>query len=136
MKKYKIIFAFLLCITFLFIYLQWGRDMELCHTNSERSENWYSEDITIVANKIYIQDKQKFAESVIQKCVENTWKEIRFSYDLGGYPNELNIDVYMNNYAYEYIKIPNFRIKYIQKNTLNNNYNIKDNPDAFTLKIE
>lgn len=135
MKKFKIIVIFLLCIIFLCFYLQWGRDIELCQTNTERAENWYCEDISIIANRLYIHDKQKFAEMVLERCIDNTWKEIRFSYDLAGYPNELYIDVYMNNYTYNHMKIPSFRIAYTQEDTLKI-YNIKDNPDKFTLKIE
>lgn len=135
MKKYSIRII-IICIFFGIIsfsfYLQWGQEMEICNTTSETANNYYSLDITIIAHRLYIRDKEKFAESAIQKCVENSWKDIRFSYDLSGYPNELNIDVYMSNCAYHSHKMA-FTIVYSQDN--NFEYNIKDNPDKFTIKL-
>lgn len=135
-KEIKKFIIIILCMIIYIAYLQWGRDMEICNTVSESFENGYCEDITIIANKLFIKDKEQFAESVIQKCIDNTWKEIRFSYDLAGYPQELSINVYMNNYAYKYSKRLGFRITYSQKNMLDDNFNIKDNPEKFSIKIE
>lgn len=137
MRKHSIsIFCIFLGIIILFFYFQWGQEMEICNSTSETAENYYSLNITIVANKIYIADKQEFAELVIQKCVTNNWNEMRFSYDLSGYPNELCADVYMNNYAYEHGRKANFRIIYSQDSKYHYKYNIKDNPDKFAITIE
>lgn len=110
--------------------------MEIFNTRPETSKNAYFEDVTLIANKLYIYDKYEFAESVIQKCIDNSWKEVRFSYDIAGYPNELCIDVYMNDYAFEHRQNVSFRITYCQDSRFNYKYNIKDNPEKFTITIE
>lgn len=136
-KIFKIIF--IVGITFIIItaiYLQWGRDMEICNTRPKTSKNAYFEKITLIANKLYIHDKYEFAETVIQKCVDNAWKEVRFSYDIAGYPNELCIDVYINNYAFEHRQTASFRITYSQASKFNYKYDIKDNPEKFTITID
>lgn len=130
-----IILGFLISIIFL-IYLQWGRDIEICNTRPETSSNAYFENVTLIANKLYIHDKYEFAESVIQKCVDNSRKEVIFSYDIVGYPNKLCIDVYMNNYAFDHRQNASFRITYSQDSKFNYKYNIKDNPEKFTITIE
>lgn len=135
MKKYYIIISFLLGIIIFFIYLQYGQNMEICNSTSETFKNGYCEDITVIANKLYIKDKQKFAKLVIQKCIDNSWDEIRFSYDLNGYPNELSIDVYTNMYKFTYRKKVSFKIVYSQDAEYNFKYNIKDNPEKFTIQI-
>lgn len=137
MKKIVIttILGFFVSI-FILIYLQWGRDMEICNTRPETSKNAYFEEVTLIANKLYIHDKYEFAETVIQKCVDNSWKEVRFSYDIAGYPNELCIYVYMNNYAFEHRQTASFRITYSQDSKFNYKYNIKDNPEKFTIMID
>lgn len=134
MKKI-IITTILSFLTLTIIYLQWGRDMEICNTRPETSKNAYFEDVTLIANKLYIFDKYDFAESVIQKCVDNSWKEVRFSYDIAGYPNELCIDVYINSYDFEHRENA-FRITYSQDSKFKYKYNIKDNPEKFTITIE
>ena len=63
MKKI-IITTILSFLTLTIIYLQWGRDMEICNTRPETSKNAYFEDVTLIANKLYIFDKYDFAESV------------------------------------------------------------------------
>lgn len=137
MKKIFITTILSLLISIIFLtYLQWGRDMKICNTRPETSQNAYFEDVTLIANKLYIHDKYEFAESVIQKCIDNSWKEVRFSYDIAGYPNELCIDVYMNNYAFEHRQDVSFRITYSQDSKFNYKYNIKDNPEKFTITIE
>lgn len=125
-----------LILVFSLIYLQWGRDMEICNTRPETSQNAYFEDVTIIANKLYIHDRYEFAESVIQKCIDNTWQEVKFSYDIAGYPNKLYIVVYMNDYAFEHRQNASFRITYSQDSKFNYKYNIKDNPEKFTITIE
>ena len=38
---------------------------------------------------------------MIQKCIKNSFKEFRFSYDLNGYPEEINMSVYINEIAWK-----------------------------------
>lgn len=51
--------------------------------------------LTVVANSEQIRDKEAFAREVIKMCMENSFRSLRFSTDIGGWPEELEIDVYL-----------------------------------------
>lgn len=114
------------------MYLQWGRDVQVYNSHIGENENYCSEDIMIIANKIWIIDKEKFAHDMVQKSIENSFKEVKFSYDLQQ-PNELGITVYINKMSY-WLRKPDFTIQFKQKK--NEQYNILDNPEKFTTIIE
>ena len=98
MKKLKWLVLSVIIIFFgSFFYLQFGREMEIRNTRITSYQNGYSEDVSIIANKLYIADKDKFAKDVIDTFMDNSFNDVKFSFDLG-YPSELNISVYMNNW--------------------------------------
>ncbi len=133
----KRMYTIIICIIGIFTvltYLQWGREPYVCDTRIECFNSGYFENISIVSNKICFFNKEKFAEQLIQKIGDNTIKNVRFSYDLQGYPNGLYISVYMNSYSYQK-GICNFEIIYLQDIRYDFYYNIKDNPEKFILKI-
>ncbi len=133
-RKRCVIVIVVVFVTFVMLYMQMRRDVEVIGNYILRSENGYEENITIVANKIYITDQEKMAKDLVERCVENSFHEIRFSYDLQGYPNGLHITVYTNNITYK-LGVVAFELLYIQKNGEIYEYNIKDNPEKFSLKI-
>lgn len=114
-------------------YLQYGRDVTVCSSNLTNFSDGNTEDITIMANKLYIFDKEKFAEHLLQRCVNNSFKEVRFSYDLNGYPNEVQISVYVNRMLWK-LKKKAFEIHYISDGLFD--YNIADNPEMFRVEIK
>lgn len=61
-----------------------------------------TQDIQLHGNKLLrsIWDKEKYAKKLIEKAIENKYKNVRFSYDLMGYPNEINISVYCSVWEY------------------------------------
>lgn len=95
MKKLRYIVLIVIILFLIFCYLQYGRKIEVRNTRIAGYQNGYSEDISIIANKIWISDKTKFAENVINTFTGNSFDNVKFSFDLG-YPSELNISVYMN----------------------------------------
>lgn len=130
------IFNLILIIIFIsvLIYLQYGSVTEGYNSIVENSENGYIENISIVSNKLFITNKEKFAEQIIQNISDNTLKGIMFSYDIQGYPNGIYITVYMNDHDYRNGKSC-FMISYLQNDRYNEKYNIRDDPEKFTLKI-
>lgn len=52
--------------------------------------------LKVVANSSRIDDEEAFARKVIQMCRENSFRTIRFSTDINGYPSGLEITVYLN----------------------------------------
>lgn len=77
----------------LCIYLQWGRGVSVRNTISSSRDGKRTEHITIVANKLYIGDKEAFAGDMIETCINNEFRDVRFSYDMG-YPVEITMDIY------------------------------------------
>lgn len=116
-----------------FIYLQWGRSIEVCNTQVETGNDYCRQNITLIANKVWVCNQEKFGYDVIQKCIDNSFGNIRFSYDLKR-PNKLSIKVYTNKIEY-WKGTPAFTVHFKQKGE-NNKYNIIDNPDKFVMTIE
>lgn len=133
MKKVFRIFALLLSTLILF-YLQYGRDVSV-KTNTVMSFNkGYIEYIDIVANKLIILDEEKFAKNMVQKCNDNSFEDILFSYDIRGYPSELHLTIYKNELERRYGMIA-FQVEYKQFTGEGHEYNMRDNPDKFKMII-
>ena len=92
------------------------------------------EDITVILNRTQLDDYTECAEEIIQKCLDNDFKSIKFSWDRG-YPSEIKATVYLTeterkngNYT--------FKMVYAHDSSDLCKYNIKDNPEKFSLVIE
>ena len=129
-KKRIVAMAVIICIIIGFLYLQYGRDVTVTSSMNFSSGNYYEMDFTVVANKLFIIDKQRFAEEMIERCIDNDFHDIKFSYDMMGYPNRLQINVYLNVFSKSH-----FTILYITELENGMDYNIKDNPDKFVISI-
>lgn len=97
MKKLKWLVLIVIIILGSFFYLQFGRKMQIRNTRITSYQNEYSEDVSVIANKLYIINRNKFAEEVIETFLDNSFDNVKFSFDLG-YPSNLNISVYMNEW--------------------------------------
>lgn len=97
MKKLKWLVLIVIIILGSFFYLQFGRKMQIRNTRITSYQNEYSEDVSVIANKFYIINRNKFAEEVIDTFLDNSFDNVKFSFDLG-YPSDLNISVYMNEW--------------------------------------
>lgn len=89
--------------------------------------------LNLIANRNQIDDKWKFAEEVIQMCKDNSFRTIRFSYDLG-YPTGVYIEVYLNEEDFQNGKSI-MEITYCQEDE-SSRYDIMSNPEAFELIIK
>ncbi len=132
-KKFRrIVYLAVLLVIPILGYLQWGRDVAVCSSNPKIFSNGSLEEISIIANKLYIFDQEKFARYVLQRCADNSFREVRFSYDLSGYPNEVHITVYMNRAAWKWRKKA-FEIRWISEE--DKHYNIVENPEKYRIEI-
>ena len=106
----------LICIIALLGYLQYGREEQAVNTMVSTSDTFYKQEFDVIANKLFNLDKEKYAEELIEKAVENKYRNVRFSYDITGYPNEIVISVYSNEWSYEHnqrmYQMINLRFKY------------------------
>lgn len=123
------LFAVLICL-----YLQYGRDMDVYNTRSTTSSNYHEEHITVVANQLFISDREGCAEYILQKCRENSFRNIRFSYDLSK-PNALYVEVYLSEYAVRYGN-PVFEFSYTHNGKEYDAYNIIEDASYFNLEIQ
>lgn len=130
MKRRIVAMAVIICMTIGFLYLQYGRDVNVTSSMNLSSDNYYEMELTVVANKLFIINKQRFAEEMIERCIDNNFHDIKFSYDMTGYPNRLQINVYLNEFSKSH-----FTILYMTESENGMDYNIKDNPDKFVISI-
>lgn len=130
MKKRIVAMAVIICIIIGFPYLQYGCDVNVTSSMNFSSGNYYEMKFTVVANKLFIIDKQRFAEEMIERCIDNDFHDIKFSYDMMGYPNRLQINVYLNEFSKSH-----FTILYMTESGNGMGYNIKDNPDKFVITV-
>lgn len=120
--------AALLCL-----YLQYGRDMDVYNTISTTSSNYHEERITVIANRLFIADREQCADHILQKCRENSFQNIRFSYDRSK-PNALYAKVYLSEYAIKYGN-PVFEFSYTHSAGEYDAYNIIEDVSHFNLEI-
>ena len=89
--------------------------------------------LTVVANAGEIKDKEEFAREVIHMCQQNSFRSIRFSTDIDGYPSKLNITVYLNRKDIEGNE-PVCKIEFMTDD-YNEDYDIKNDADKFQLYL-
>lgn len=77
--------------------------------------------------------KEQFAEEIIERTIDNSFPDMMFSYDITGYPNRIEISVYTNELSRKLFE-KNFLIFF--ESDVDYDYNIKDNPEYFRLRIE
>ncbi|GAA6493686.1 hypothetical protein K280104A7_32500 [Candidatus Bariatricus faecipullorum] len=116
MKKRNGIWVLLIGIILSLAYLQFGRDVRVVSSMINSSDHYYEQKLTIVANKLFILDKDKFAEEMIERCIDNDFHEMKFSYDLLGSPDKIEITVYLNEIDRCYAEHP-FLIKSVSAGT-------------------
>lgn len=103
-------------------------EMDVTSSRVTLASDGYREDITVVVDVEKIVDYEECAWTIIDHFIANDFKSTKFCFDLKGYPYELSADVYVVEND-----DPVFRMNYITDSC---QYNIKDNPERYTLGIE
>jgi hypothetical protein len=142
MGKKKFLFVFVICVFILIFmlpfatvkYEEWKKDHsgipDLISSSSMNRD--YS--LTIAANSSSVDDKEKFAREIIRMCQENSFRTVRFSTDLEGYPSSLDIDVYLMEKDID-SEEPFFQIRFTPIE-FDKGYDIKNNADKYRLYID
>ena len=121
-------------------YREWGRENTgIPDAVSSRTENGECF-LDVIANADRIEDTEKFAWSVIQMCRENSFRSIRLSTDLYGYPERLEVNVYLHREEVNKVK-PVLRIRYepaedFAQGESDEEYNIKDHAEKYNLYVD
>ena len=114
-------------------YLQFGRDMDVYGSHAMTADNYHEERLTVVVNKLYVEDQKVCAEEIVKRCRENSFKSVRFSYDQS-VPNALYVTVYASKRQAEKGK-QMFSFSYLPEDG-DGTYNIVNDSDKFMLKLE
>ena len=90
--------------------------------------------VSLLANQLFIGDKEAFAEELVRKYRENSFSSALFSYDLGK-PTALYGTVY---YFQRDVmdRDPVFTFRYVQRAEETGTYNFLDSPEKFILEVD
>ncbi len=91
-KAAKKIIALFICIM-LICFLQFEQDVRVNSSMRKSGEDGTEEYLSITANQIFIFDKEKFAQEIIERRIENTYEDIYFTEQ---YPEKIEVDIYTN----------------------------------------
>lgn len=128
-------FGIILFIIFLAVgfYLQYGRDIDVYNSYVFSVGNRNEQTLKVVVNKLWIKDKRKYANEILEKCKTNSFKSIDFCYD-SYIPDELYVDVYLSNIAVRKGN-PIFSFSYLPEDR-NMEYNFIDDSTKYVLNIQ
>ena len=71
MKKSYIIMGILICIIAFLGYLQYGHEEQAVNTMVSTSGAFYKQEFDVIANKLFILDKEKYAEELIENPIKH-----------------------------------------------------------------
>ena len=85
----------LICILLLILILSLSgcskvstKEMDVFSSTIEKNASETTLTITVILNRqISSQEYEDYARSIIDHCIKNNFKSVKFSYDLSGYPS-------------------------------------------------
>lgn len=107
------ILLLIICILFVLeiSYLQFYREPTVNGAITSSDSEGYEATLTITMNKIIILNREKTEQTLITQIIDNDFKNMKFSYDVMGYPREWTVTVYTNNFTRS-LGIPAFQFTY------------------------
>ena len=114
------------------------KEIDVISASGHKTDNWYSESNSVFVDEATISNREACVYEIIRRVVADDFKEIDFSFEENGYPNELSVTVYTSKQAFE-VGIKAFEFEYVTEydsEKIWNQNNIKDNPDKFLIVYE
>lgn len=108
--KRKIVLIVLLILGIL--YLQFGRSPKVDNITTHSDSEGYTADLTVTVNKIGVFNREKMTQILVEKIVDNDFQNMQFCYDAMGYPDEIKVTVYANNFT-KHFGFPAFEFRYV-----------------------
>lgn len=96
MKRVIPLIAFFIILLTLLSYLQFGRPMKLHTVITTHTSEGYVCQITVVANKLIILDKEQLTKQINQNFSNNDFRNMAISEDVLEHLKELKITIYTN----------------------------------------
>lgn len=112
MKKQLLFIVITLFILTGLLYLQFGRQPVVNHSMILENSDTYDLSLVITLNKLVILNRKNVEQTLIQKTLDNDFKNIQFSYDIHGMPRKIHVTVYANALTYM-LDVPAFEFQYI-----------------------
>lgn len=115
----KKILLIVLCVVGVtgILYLQFGRKAVINNVLTKTNPQGYELSMSITSNKLLIVNREKLAKQLVKQVLENDFENMKMSYDVHGYPDEVTITVYANQVC-KYWGSPAFQFQY-DVNSLN-----------------
>ena len=109
----KKIFRITLCVIGILglLYLQFGRRAVINNVLTKTTPQGCELTMSITVNTLVVLNHEHVADSLIQKILENDFENIKMSYDIHGYPDEITVTVYANKFA-KTLELPAFCLQY------------------------
>ena len=85
-------------LIFLFVFFQFGQDVKVNSTTRFSYGNESEEYLVVTANKLFIINKKQFAQEMLQRRIEDSFKEVMF---MGNYSDKIEMEVYLNEWTWE-----------------------------------
>ena len=111
MKKKILLILLSVALLFGILYLQFGREPIINHALTETTSVDCDLSMTITANKLFILNREKSANSLMERILNNEFQNMQLSYDVHGCPNNVTITVYTNKLA-KFLELPSFQFHY------------------------
>lgn len=132
-QKIKKVFIIFMILLIILLYLQYGRDMDVYNSYVFSAGTYHEQQLKVVINRLWVNNKRKCADEILQRCKENSFKSVDFCYD-SYIPNELYVDVYLSD-TYTKIGHPLFSFSYLPEDR-KSEYNFLDDSEKYVLKIQ
>lgn len=129
LQTITVVFALLVVL----IYLQYGRKEEVINSFSSSSAGVREEELTVVANRLFVVDKKEYGKELIKKALTDSLGRFCFSWDIA-YPHSIEMNVYLNKTDKQNGKLA-FTVVY-QPIEDNRSYNVVDNADKYAITIK
>lgn len=113
-------------------------EMDVFSSRNVISDNWYELVIEVIVDEEIASDEDACSRNIIQHILDNDFHNMRFAFDINGYPNKVIVDVFTTEknlqndkkaYSFEYVTEFNTENIEIQNN-------IKDNPEKFKIQFD
>lgn len=130
MKKISTIVVILIVLMATGFYMVNRESDPNCVSSVSSNDDYY---LTIIANQRKIEDKEAFANQLVDLVKNNGFETIMFSYDETGYPTSLSMTVYLTERDWKNSNVY-MTVSLRQENWEAGN-NIVENYDKFQMKI-
>lgn len=99
MKRKMLILSILILLVVGIFYLQFSRKPTVFNVITTSDSEGYTTTLTIVMNQLVILNKEETKRDLINQIMKNDFQNMRFSYDVMGYPQKITVNVYSNMWS-------------------------------------